>query len=199
MTVSTQERIIWIVILFLAVLLGYKVGQRTERQQLLLSIQHKQSKQVEMTNRFNQTSSEHVASSQEVQEPSRPSLLCPPLSCPPCECKPVSKPKLRKNRRKKPPPIKASSPVDRQKLLAWVKKYSPRLKRCRDAGQPIYKLHTQVTLNAEKDRILRVKVKGVNVPIHAVKCVERDLRKWPAPAQLSVTHPPLLIFGLQLD
>ena len=194
MKVGTQERVIWVIIVLLSILVGYKFGQRIERKHILPMETQKISELDSVVSQPNRPKLDQIDKDQDAKQSLCPPPSCPPLACPPCDCKP--KPK---RVRKKAPPVKAISPIDRQKLLAWVKKYSPRLKRCRDAGQPIYKLHTQVTLNAEKNRILRVKIKGSNVPTQAIRCVERDLKRWPAPPQLSPTHPPLLIFGLQLD
>ena len=128
-------------------------------------------------------------------------LSCPPLECPPCEakCECDEPPPPPKKKRRRPPLPKKSSPVDRQKLLAWVKRYSPRLKRCRDAGQPIYRLHAEAKLNASKNKILSAKVRGTDVPSSALRCVESDIRRWPAPRDLTETHPRALIFSLQLN
>lgn len=130
-------------------------------------------------------------------ESASPTITCPPLECPPCDCREPEPPPKKKSRQTPRP--KASSPIDRQKLLAWVKRFSPRLKRCRDAGQAIYRLHAEVSLNAEKSKVLSSKVRGTDVPSAALRCVEADIKQWPAPNGLAESHPPKLIFSLQLN
>ena len=198
---NTQERVTWVIILILATLTGYKMGGRVERTRLdRLTVAKEALKTSSTLFEKAEGTLERSAVDQDFGINECPPVeICPPTICPPCDCTPASKPKRRHTKRRKPPAAKPLSPVDRQKLLAWVKKYSPRLKRCRDAGQPIYKLHTKVTLSAKKDRILRTKVTGVDVPSRAIRCVEQDLKRWPSPPNLSPNHPQLLIFGLQLD
>jgi hypothetical protein len=199
---NTQERVTWVIILILATLMGYKMGGRIERARLDRLAIAKEALKTSSTlfEKKEETRLEQSMADQYIGMNECPPMeTTPPIICPACDCTPVSKPKRRHTKRRRPPTAKPVSPVDRQKLLAWVKKYSPRLKRCRDAGQPIYKLHTKVTLNAKKDRILRTKVTGVDVPSRAVNCIEQDLKRWPSPSNLSPNHPQLLIFGLQLD
>ena len=214
---NPAERITWLVLLVLTALFSYKLGvhstvedsQLLNKKAVMNASQDPESSSISdpssilnpnsedlNTGNVNSTGSEDscLAKLNSIKN----SQVCPPLICPPCDCKPKPKPKPKRKGRK-PPPVKASSPVDRQKLLAWVKRYSPRLKRCRDAGQAIYKLHAQVKLNAKKDKILSTRVKGRDVSLSARRCVENDLKRWPAPTQLSPSHPALLIFGLQLD
>lgn len=187
------ERALWIFILLLTSLSSYKIGQRVERSESPPLTENHRSDQVVVTERM------ELSPPVMDQGLSASAPVCPPVSCPPCDCEAEPPPPPKKKKRRRPPPPKASSPVDRQRLLAWVKRYSPRLKRCRDAGQPIYRLHAKVTLNSKRDRILRTKVSGTDVPRRAISCVERDLKRWPAPRRLSKDHPSLLIFGLQLD
>ena len=213
---SSTERITWLVLLVLTALFSYKLGVRStvgdgrliNKQASTIGSQSLDSSSLLDRSSSIDSNSEHLdtskLSSKDLEDfclaqlDSVKNTLRPHLICPPCDCKPKPKPKPKRKARK-PPSVKARSPVDRQKLLAWVKRYSPRLKRCRDAGQAIYKLHAQVKLNTKKDKILSTKVKGRDVPLSARRCVENDLKRWPAPIQLSPKHPALLIFGLQLD
>jgi hypothetical protein len=204
LTISGQshhkgERGLWIFILLLSSLSSYKVGQRVERSSTVHSTDpSSETPKLSMQSKELRLSKPHSESSLSDQNLAAPHFQCPPVSCPPCNCEtPPPPPPPRK--RRSAPPLKATSPVDRQQLLAWVKRYSPRLKRCRDAGQPIYRLHAKVTLNSKRERILKAKVNGADVPRDALSCVERDIQKWPAPVNLSKSHPPLLIFGLQLN
>ena len=204
---NSAERITWCILLVVTALFSYKLGGRStliesqlDKPQAQAGHQQNRTLLTKPTDPMSNFSSH--STEQEVQESqlkiSRQTPKCPPLVCPPCDCKP--KPKVKPKRKgRKPPSVKARSPVDQQKLLAWVKRYSPRLKRCRDAGQAIYKLHAQVKLNAKKNKVLSAKVTGRDVPLSARRCVEYDLQRWPAPQQLSPSHPALLIFGLQLD
>lgn len=198
------ERLVWLILLIFACLVSYKLGQRSRH---FTNSTHSEPND-SITSNVNETAQNNHQMNEPTEEESSASVdenlqfnnafTCPPPVCPPCDCsvKPKPKPKRKKRR---PPPPKEISPVDRQKLLAWVKRYSPRLKRCRDAGQGIYRLHANVGLSADKTKILKAKVKGNDVPQSALSCVERDLRRWPAPTKLSKSHPPQLIFGLQLD
>ena len=205
---SYSERITWIVLLILTALFSYKLGGRSalSEQSTKVLAENGQAQKNHDSRQSTPAQASVQASNTEANKPmlsedesSTGKASCPPPVCPPCDCQPVPpKPKPKKLKRRAPP-LKASSPVDRQKLLAWVKRYSPRLKRCRDAGQAIYKLHAQVKLSAKKDKILSVKVTGRDVPASALRCVEYDLKRWPVPTQLSEDHPALLIFGLQLD
>lgn len=202
------ERWSWILLLTLSVLAAYKAGQRSiigslsvqpdarvhVDQQLCPDTQQsskKPSKQPDQS--IGEAGSTSILSSAPMKSlpPARP------LTCPPCDCEPAPSPPRKKAKRAPPPqPI---SPIDRQRLLAWVKRHSDRLKRCRDAGQPIYRLNARVQLNAKRSKILKVVVKGSQLPSKALKCVEQDIKRWPPPDRLSPTHPSLLIFGLQLD
>lgn len=211
------ERWSWVILLFLAVLASYKAGQRSVTgvaPRVIDQMTASQQRVMFSDESREEASSSSAPASSPAQEASeddesvlsasitqsvgpQPALECPALECPPCDCSPPPPPKPKAGRR--PPPAKPISPVDRQRLLAWVKHHSPRLKRCRDAGQPIYRLNARVQLNAKLDRILKVQVKGSDVATRALRCVEADIKSWPSPEGLSEDHPPLLIFGLQLD
>jgi len=127
--------------------------------------------------------------------PAELSALCPPCDCP---CAKPKKPKPRRGRRK-PLPAPKMSPLERAQLLSWVKKHSERLKRCRDTGQPIYRLHAKLKLKTDASGVHSVSLKGDEVPSAAISCIQRDMLKWPPPAGLKPSKHPLLVFSLQLD
>ena len=177
------------ILFFLASLVSYKVGERFGRQQERASSALRDGELDEKENK-------NLVSLLREDRPA-PLQACPPVVCPPCDCNEPPPPPIKKKRRAPRP--RAASPVDRQKLLAWVRRFSPRLKRCRDAGQPIYRLHAEVKLSANKDKILSARVRGTEVPSAALRCVESDIKRWPAPKELAENHPPKLIFSLQLN
>jgi len=127
--------------------------------------------------------------------PAELSALCPPCDCP---CAKPKKPKPRRGRRK-PLPAPKMSPLERAQLLSWVKRHSERLKRCRDTGQPIYRLHAKLKLKTDASGVHSVSLKGDEVPSAAISCIQRDMLKWPPPAGLKPSKHPLLVFSLQLD
>ena len=187
-SVRTRYAILFI-LFFLASLVSYKVGERSGRHQGRVSLALRDVK-------FEEQENKSLVSLLR-EDRSHPLQTCPPVMCPPCDCN-ESPPPPKKKKRRAPRPH-AASPVDRQKLLAWVRRFSPRLKRCRDAGQPIYRLHAVVKLSANKDKILSARVRGTDVPSAALRCVESDIKRWPAPKELVESHPPKLIFSLQLN
>ena len=120
-----------------------------------------------------------------------------PTACPPCPCAPKPRPKPAKGRRLPPPP--PMTPVERQRLLAWARAQSEGLRRCRDAGQPIYRLTATVTLKPEGGGVKAAELKGEDVPAHALRCIRDGLLSWPAPPNISAERHPRLVFSLQLD
>ena len=125
---------------------------------------------------------------------------CPPppqLECPPCDCRPPKK-KVRKKGKRIPPPPKLT-PLERRKLLAWVKRNSASLKECRDASQPIYRLTVTLKLKKKTRGIESVVLKGRDLPRSVSQCIQSKIKKWPLDPSLSAKKHPHLVFGLQLD
>ncbi|MBM4292163.1 MAG: hypothetical protein FJ138_12585 [Deltaproteobacteria bacterium] len=92
------------------------------------------------------------------------------------------------------------TPVERQRLLAWARAQSEGLRRCRDAGQPIYRLAVTLTLKPEGGGVREALLKGEGVPPAALRCIREGLLRWPPPPpDLRAPRQPRLVFALQLD
>ena len=131
---------------------------------------------------------------------------CPPIQpCPPCgqDVSPKVangpiKPKPKEAPKAKLPDPPKLTPIDRQQLLAWVKKNMYTLSSCRDAGQPIYRMTVSLNLNQKGDAIKSCVIGGEKVSGSAMACIREQILKWKLPKTFG-ENPPQLVFGLQLD
>jgi hypothetical protein len=131
---------------------------------------------------------------------------CPPIQqCPPCGQEAVAKvasgpikPKPKESPKAKLPDPPKLTPIDRQQLLAWVKKNMYTLSSCRDAGQPVYRMTVSLNLNQKGDAIKSCVIGGEKVSGSAMACIREQILKWKLPKTFG-ENPPQLVFGLQLD
>lgn len=192
------ERWSWIVVTLLAFFLGLKWGQRSKDGEREHVVRH---------NSQEHNSQEELGARSSIppltpQPQPTPPLQCPPYEpCEPCDCQPKAPKILTKKikRKRSIPPAAKMKPIERQRLLAWARQHGDRLKMCRDAGQPIYRLTASVELKSDARGIKNAKVKGENIPSKVIRCIEQDIRRWPPPKNLNAQRHPKLIFGLQLD
>ena len=84
-------------------------------------------------------------------------------------------------------------------MLAWARGQSEGLRRCRDAGQPIYRLTVTLTLKPEGGGVTSAELKGEGVPAPALRCIRDGLLSWRPPPDVSAERHPRLVFALQLD
>ena len=217
---SSSERWSWIALLVLSVILGFKGGQFYERkktsspQQLTqVDVEKKGPLHLKKTlPQRRQTIKDQLTQEGKIHSsaPFPPLLLptsssknpfqCPPppqLECPPCDCRPPKKKVRKKGKRIPPPPT--LTPLERRKLLAWVKRNAVSLKSCRDASQPIYRLTVTLSLKKKTRGINSVVLKGRNLPHKTRRCIETKIKKWPLDPSLNAQKHPQLVFGLQLD
>lgn len=214
---SSGERGSWLLVTLLCLFFGYRLGaQSTSGELAELKRLHENTESKLLTSLPEQVTSldaEHKISTYAHDELTSPhaqetlaqeclntlSMTARDQLCPPCDCPcAVAKPKPAPTRKKRLPPPKMN-PLERSKLLAWVKRHSDRLKRCRDAGQPIYRLHTTLKLKLDVSGVSEVQLKGDKVPASAISCIRQDMLKWPPPPDLTPSKHPLLMFTLQLD
>ena len=215
---SSGERLSWVLVAALCLFFGYRLGAQSSSRELSelrrdleasMSSAPARSTSLNVPSHTDAGGIELVGGTAEMQdEQDEPfqSSTPPPLSeaelarlCPPCDCPCATpKPKPVKARAKRLPPPKMT-PLERAKLLAWVKKHSERLRRCRDTGQPIYRLHSRLKLKADATGVRSVQLKGKQIPSSALSCIRSEMLKWPPPEGLTPAKHPLLIFNLQLD
>jgi hypothetical protein len=207
-----RERLIWIIMILFALFFGSKFGRYQERASVLSqhgrdqltipdSLNEPRLKRSEGPRREEQSS----LPAPSLTAPSLTSISTPPfpsrvtdLKCPPCECTPKPKPKPKRLGKRLPKP-RALNPLERAQLLAWARRNSARLKRCRDAGMPIYRLTASIRLKEDARAIAAVSLSGEGVPQGVRRCIERAIRSWSPPRGLSPRRHPDLVFGLQLD
>ena len=225
---SNGERWSWSFLLFLCLIIGFKGGQFYERkkqpnleeeaqkqiqnqvqqriQKLLPQLKQEIKTQLQSSSTSLPSSEKSGSQNQNdfINPPSSTALSkrfqCPPPVCPPCDCRPPPK-KKRKRGKKVPPPPKLT-PLERTRLLAWVKRHASSLQRCRDASQPIYRLTVSLTLKIGKgktQRIDQVGLKGRDLPRKTTQCIQNKIKKWPLDPSLKAHKYPRLVFGLQLD
>ena len=217
---SSGERLSWVLVAALCLFFGYRLGAQSSSRELF---ELRRDLEASMSSAPARSPSPVLSHSepggteeiggtaerqteQTEQTEQRLTSTVSPLSeaeldrlCPPCDCPCATpKPKPVKSRAKRLPPPKMT-PLERAKLLAWVKKHSERLRRCRDTGQPIYRLHSTLKLKADASGVRSVQLKGKQVPSSALACIRSEMLKWPPPEGLTPAKHPLLIFNLQLD
>ena len=214
---SHAERGSWLIIALLCLLVGDRLGgQRARRaveEELKLGVSEarpslagassKQEATLQGGEALDRSLSDELAREVSVEAEARAlHITTPRLECPPCDCacEPEPPPKKKGKRKRKRLPKPKMSPLERAKLLAWVRAHSDKLKHCRDADQPIYRVHTTLTLKADASGVKRASLKaGEEVPREALRCLERSLLTWPPPPGLAPAQHPQLIFSLQLD
>ena len=226
--VSSGERLSWLLVVALCLFFGYRLGaqsgarERSElRRALELSTSDATARSPSLRGSSHDEETEETEEREEnqaevgeaeVDEREAEVVVATSLTarvslseaerarlCPPCECPCATpKPKPVKSRARRLPPPKMT-PLERAKLLAWVRRHSERLRRCRDTGQPIYRLHSRLRLKADASGVRSVQLKGKQVPSSALSCIRSEMLKWPPPEGLTPAKHPLLIFNLQLD
>ena len=205
---SAGERLSWLLIAGLCLFFGYRLGaQSASGERLALKRALEQAERPTplapvIPRSPDQGLDERAQGGSSSEQTPQPFLsegararVCPPCDCP-CE-PPKPRRKVRAKKKRLPPP--KMSPLERSKLLAWVRKHSERLRRCRDTGQPIYRLHTKLKLKADASGVASVQLTGDDVPPAALSCIQREILRWPPPDGLTPSKHPTLVFTLQLD
>lgn len=202
---SGGERASWLIVAVLCLFFGDRLGGHRARLALEESSQsasQARSAQLPQAQTQAQPQSELSSSTSHSTQHSTQHECAPvaPPACPPCECPCERKPKPKPKRGRALPPPKQLTPLERARLLAWVRAHSDTLKRCRDAGQPIYRLHASLTLKRDASGVKGVRLKGgEEVPQSALRCLRAEILRWPPPQDLSPADHPTLVFSLQLD
>ena len=220
---SNSERWSWIILLLLCILVGFKGGQFYEKKktadfqdQFQSQVEEKVKSKVKesLAQLKKELKKDRVKDGQMLDENSKSdplfsssspfkrlnSTVCPPpppLECPPCDCRPPKKRRVKKGKKVPPPP--QLTPLERRKLLAWVKRNASTLKSCRDASQPIYRLTIMLKLKKKTRGIESVVLKGRDIPRSTGSCIQNKIKKWPLDPSLNAKKHPHLVFGLQLD
>jgi hypothetical protein len=205
--VSGGERASWLIVAVLCLFFGDRFGGHRARLALEESSQHaSQVHSAQLSQAQAQAQLQTQTQPQSELSSSTPHSTqheCAPVAppvCPPCECPCERKPKPKPKRGRALPPPKQLTPLERARLLAWVRAHSDTLKRCRDAGQPIYRLHASLTLKRDASGVKGVRLKGgEEVPQSALRCLRAAILRWPPPQDLSPADHPTLVFSLQLD
>ena len=198
-----RERLIWVIIILFALFFGSRLGRYQERASVLA--QHSRDRSTGLESPLKRSEDPQRAERFSLPTSSLTSMSTPPspsritdLKCPPCECAPKAKPKPKRLGKRLPKP-RALNPLERAQLLAWARRNSARLKRCRDAGMPIYRLTASIRLREDASAIATVTLSGEGVPQGVRRCIEKAIKSWAPPRGLSPKKHPDLVFGLQLD
>lgn len=125
-----------------------------------------------------------------------------------CPTEPEPEPKLAQKNAPRPAPPKkalpeappALAPLDRQRLLAWVRDQSIDLESCRDHGKEVYRLTVILHLGphlGDQGRIARVDLNaGPNeLPSQLTNCLRNRILRWRPPTELTQNRSQL-VFGL---
>ena len=98
-----------------------------------------------------------------------------------------------------PEPEPDLDPLERQRLLAWVRDQSEALKRCRDDQRQIYRLAVTLHLDRKTRALRRVDVNADRdeLPGAVAQCLRREILTWRPPAELTKQRTKI-VFGLNL-
>ncbi len=137
--------------------------------------------------------------------PSPPEIIyeCPPEPTPPPKpgTKTASKTKPSTLKPKALPPAPApSDPLERQRLLAWVRQQSTDLEPCRDNSKNVYRLTVNLHLDYE-GAITRVDINTDTTPNSnntspaTLTCIRNRIATWQPPTELTQNRTRV-VFGL---
>lgn len=137
--------------------------------------------------------------------PSPPEIIyeCPPEPTPPPKptTKTATKPKTNTTPKKALPPAPApTDPLERQRLLAWVRTQSADLEPCRDNSKNVYRLTVNLHLN-DTGAITRVDLNTDTSPNtntaspDTLTCLRNRIATWQPPADLTQNRTRV-VFGL---
>lgn len=125
---------------------------------------------------------------------------CPPSPEPP-KTKPGKgvKPKKVKKKVDLPDADPDIDPLERKRLLAWVREQSSDLKRCRDNSKEVYRVAVILHLHPQKKTIKRVDINADRAKVSGglVSCLKREILVWRPPKSL-VQQRNKLVFGLNI-
>lgn len=98
-----------------------------------------------------------------------------------------------------PAPEPDLDPLERQRLLAWVREHSEELKPCRDNRQDVYRMAVILHLDRKTRKIRRVDVNATRgeLPGGVKGCLRRRIGAWKIPRDL-IGSRTKLVFGLNL-
>lgn len=98
-----------------------------------------------------------------------------------------------------PEPEPELDPLERQRLLAWVRERSVDLKRCRDDSKEIYRVAVIMHLDKRTRELRRVDVNGdkSELPANVSSCLRREILRWQPPKELTKQRTKI-VFGLNL-
>lgn len=134
-----------------------------------------------------------------VESPPKIIYECPPEPEP--EVKPgVAEGKKREDpKRALPEPEPELDPLERKRLLAWVRERSVDLKRCRDDSKEIYRVAVVLYLDKKTRQLKRVDVNGdkAQLPQAVSGCLRQEILRWEPPAELTKQRTKI-VFGLNL-
>lgn len=123
------------------------------------------------------------------------------------ECPPEPEPepvvgegkKTLKPKKELPEPEPELDPLERQRLLAWVRERSVDLKRCRDDSKEIYRVAVIMHLDKSSRELRRVDVNAdkSELPSVVLSCLQREILRWQPPKELTKQRTKI-VFGLNL-
>ncbi len=116
------------------------------------------------------------------------------------ECPPEPPPEPKRDAGKKtlPPPEPEVDPLERRRLLAWVRDQSSDLKACRDDSKSVYRLAVIMHLDTKTRRVKRVDINADrgDVPREVSGCIRARIVEWVPPKDLTAREK--LVFGLNI-